>query len=224
LSDIDPIDALEAETVRAGRFLAGLTVDDWMRPTRCSPLNVRELAVHALRGAYRILDTLAAPRREGEPEKDAVTYWSYDPAKVGRGVVERAKAESDERALDADIGAEWAEKWGEALAEARAAAADDPLVTAIPGTIRLRDFMKTRCIEVGVHTMDLRDALGLEPDPSRECLEAVGDVLRGILGADLRPMGMDDVRFALTGTGRASLTDTERSMLGPLADSFPLLQ
>jgi hypothetical protein len=79
-------------------------------------------------------------------------------------------------------------------------------------------------IEVGIHTMDLRDALGLEPDPSPEGLEGLCDVLRGILGADLRTMGVDDVHFALAGTGRAKLTDAEREMLGPLADSFPLLQ
>jgi hypothetical protein len=49
-------------------------------------------------------------------------------------------------------------------------------------------------------------------------------VLRGLLGADLRPLGVDEVRFALAGTGRADLTDAERGVLGPLADSFPLLQ
>jgi uncharacterized protein (TIGR03083 family) len=220
----EPVDALEAETVRTASFLAGLTAEDWPRPTRCPPLSVRELAVHALRGAYRILDTLAAPPREGEPEKDAVTYWRYDVAKVGQGVVERAQAESDDRAPDADIAAEWGEAWAKALVAARAAADDDPLVNAIPGTIRLREFLKTRCIEVGVHTMDLRDALGLAPDPSLACLEAIGDVLRGVLGADLRPLGMDDVRFALVGTGRGELSAAEREMLGPLADSFPLLQ
>ena len=220
----EPIDALEEETLRTGDFLAGLSAEDWQRPTRCPPLSVRELAVHTLRGAYRILDTLAADPREGEPEKDAITYWGYDVAEVGKGVVERAQAESGERAPDADISAEWRATWPEALSAARAAAEDDPLVLAVPGTIRLREFLKTRCIEVGIHTMDLRHALGLDPDPSPECLEAVGDVLRGLLGADLRPLGMDDVRFALVGTGRGALTAAERAMLGPLADSFPLLQ
>lgn len=220
---IDPIEAVEAETLRTGKFLAGLTSEDWRRPTRCPPLTVRELAVHALRGAYRILDTLAKPRLEGEPQKDAVTYWRYDVAEVGRGVVDRAKAESSERAPGSDIAGEWGEKWSEAIAAARAAD-DDPLVTAIPGTIRMREFFKTRCIEVGIHAMDLRDALGQDPDPSPECLEAACDVLRGLLGADLRPLGMDDVRFALVGTGRGELTAEEKAMLGPLADGFPLLQ
>ncbi|MEX2393289.1 MAG: hypothetical protein WD826_02300, partial [Actinomycetota bacterium] len=68
------------------------------------------------------------------------------------------------------------------------------------------------------------DALGRDPDPTRWGLGATCDVLRGLLGADLRPLGVDDLRFALLGTGRATLTDGEREMLGPLADSFPLLQ
>jgi uncharacterized protein (TIGR03083 family) len=220
----EPLDALDAETERTAAFLDGLGPGDWGRPTRCPPLNLRELAVHTLRGAYRITDTLAAPRLDGEPEKDAITYWAYDRQAVGAGVVSRARHESGERPPDADIAAEWRRKWSEASAAARAAAADDPLIPALPGTIRLREFIKTRLIEVGVHTMDLRDAVGLAPDPSPEGLECLGDVLRGILGADLRPMGVDDVRFALAGTGRATLTEEERAMLGPLADRFPLLQ
>jgi len=219
-----PVDALEAETIKLGDFLGSLVSEDWRLPTRCPPLNVRELAVHALRGAYRIIDTFASPALDGEPEKDAITYWRYDPAAVGKGVVERAQAESEARSAGADIAAEWRETWADALATARAGADDDRLIPTIPGTIRLREFLKTRCIEVTIHGMDLRHALGLEPDPSAGGLEATCDVLRGILGTDLRPLGMDDVRFALLGTGRAVATDAERELLGPLADSLPLLQ
>jgi uncharacterized protein (TIGR03083 family) len=220
----EPADALEAETTRLGELLSSLTGGDWAAPTRCPPLNVRELAVHTLRGAYRIIDASAAAPLEGEPEKDAVTYWRYDPAAVGKGVIERAQAESEARAPDADIAAEWRDAWNEALAVAREGAEDDRLIPTIPGTIRLREFLKTRCIEVTIHAMDLRDALGLDPDPSAAGLEATGDVLRGILGTDLRPLGMDDVRFALVGTGRAQPSDGELEMLGPLSDSLPLLQ
>jgi uncharacterized protein (TIGR03083 family) len=220
----DPADALEAETTRLGELLFSLTSEDWAAPTRCPPLNVRELAVHTLRGAYRIIDTFAADPLEGEPEKDAVTYWRYDPAAVGKGVVDRAKAESEARAPDADIASEWRDSWTKALMVAREGAEDDRLIPAIPGTTRLREFLKTRCIEVTIHGMDLRNALGLDPDPSAAGLEVACDVLRGILGTDLRPLGMDDVRFALVGTGRAQPSDAELEMLGPLADSLPLLQ
>jgi uncharacterized protein (TIGR03083 family) len=221
---IEPIDALEAETTRLGDFLAALGPADWSLPTRCPPMIVRELAVHTLRGAYRIIDALSAPALEGEPEKDAITYWRYDAAVLGKDVIARAKAESEARGADADIAAEWRDAWTKALAMARAGADDDALIPAVPGTIRLREFLKTRCIEVTIHGMDLVHALGRDPDPTPGGLEATCDVLRGILGVDLRPLGMDDVRFALTGTGRAELTDPDREMLGPLTESFPLLQ
>jgi uncharacterized protein (TIGR03083 family) len=221
---VHPRDSLSEETARVGAYIAGLSSDDWQAPTRCPPLSVRELAVHALRGAYRIIDTLSAPALEGEPEKDAITYWRYDAAKVGKGVIDRAKAESDARPPAADISAEWREAWSRALDLAARSDEDDPLIPAVPGTIRLREFIKTRCIEVTIHGMDLRAAMGLPPDPTPGALEVVCDVLRGLLGADLRPLGMDEVHFALAGTGREDLTDAEREMLGPLSDAFPLLQ
>lgn len=220
----EPIDALEAEAARAQAFLAGLNADHWQRATRCPPMTVRELTVHALRGAYRIVELLATPVRDTEPEKDAVTYFRYDPVAVGVGVVSRAREESAARPPDADLAAEWAMAWKEALETARAAIGDDPVIASPLGTIRLREYLRTRCVEVTIHLMDLQHALGREPDPSPEGLEAACDVLRGLLGTDLRALDMDDVRFALVGTGRAALTAAEREMLGPLADSFPLLR
>lgn len=219
----NPLDALQAETERTGMFLAGLTAQDWMRPTRCPPMNVRELAVHALRGAYRIVSFLQTPV-SGEPQKDAVSYYRYDPVAVGVEVVDRAKVESEKRGPDADIAAEWREAWREALRAARAASGDDPVVASPLGTLRLHEYLRTRCVEVTIHSMDLRDAVGFDPDPTPEGLAATCDVLRGLLGGDVRPPGLDEVRFALTGTGREKLTDDERDLLGSRADRFPLLQ
>jgi uncharacterized protein (TIGR03083 family) len=219
----EPIDALEAETIRVGSFLASVQPDDWQRPTRCPPMSFREIAVHALRGAYRIREFLAAPPSGNEPEKDAVTYYGYEPGE-GAVIVQRAKQESEKRAPDADIAGEWRAAWADAIAAARTVADDDPVVVSPFGSLRLREYLKTRCVEVGIHAMDLRDALRLEPDPAPEALEVTCDVLRGILGADLRPLGVNELHFALAGTGRVQLTTDEREMLGPLSDSFPLLQ
>ena len=220
----EPIDALEAETARVGEFLDGLSPPDWGLPTRCTPLTVRELAVHAMRGAYRITQFLGEPPIDDEPQKDAVTYYRYDRAVVGAGVVSRAQAESAGRPADADLGSEWRAAWAAAIDAAGAASDDDPVVASPLGTIRLREYLRTRCVEVTIHAMDLHHALGLSPDPTPDGLEAACDVLRGLLGTDLRPLGLDDVRFALVGTGRADLTGEEREILGPLSESFPLLQ
>ncbi len=219
----EPIEALEREVERTGHFLGGLDASDWELPTRCPPLSVRELASHAARGARRILEMVSAGTVPGEPEKDAVTYFQYDPAAEGGQIVARAQAEGA-GALGLQMPGSWKSAWAEALPAARARTEENPVLQSPFGTIRLREYLRTRCVEVTIHAMDLRDALGLEPDPTPEGIEAACDVLRGLLGTDLRPLGVDDVRFALTGSGRAELGDSEREMLGPLADRFPLFQ
>jgi uncharacterized protein (TIGR03083 family) len=219
---VDPLEALEAEAERAAVLLEKLVPADWARPTRCPPLTVHELAVHALRGAYRIVEMLAAPPPEDEPERDAITYYRYDPAAVGPGVVVRAREDAAARPA-LGTAREWREAWEAAVAAARAHWEENPVVRSPLGTIRLREYVRTRCVEVTVHAMDLRAALGEAPDPTPEGLAATADVLRGLLGADLRPLGVDDLRFTLVGTGRERLSEEERVLLGPLAEAFPLL-
>jgi uncharacterized protein (TIGR03083 family) len=216
-------DALEDEAGRAGAFLGELGPSDWDLPTRCPPMTVLHLAVHTMRGALRIVEFLDAPPVEDEPQMDAVTYYRYDPADVGPTVVARAQKEAESR-TGAGFSAEWQAAWAAAIAAARRRADDNPVVASPFGTLRLREYLRTRCVEVTIHAMDLRNALGRDPDPTPWGLGATCDVLRGLLGADLRPLGVDDLRFALLGTGRATFTGAEREMLGPLADSFPLLQ
>jgi uncharacterized protein (TIGR03083 family) len=222
LSEIDPIVALEVEAERTAKLLEGLSDDDWKRPTRCPPLDLRQLAVHTLRAGLRLVELMANPV-SGEPEKGTVTYYRFDPKAVGVGVVERAQNDAEALA-GRDLVKEWRDGFAAAAASARENLDDDPVLATPVGTIRLREYIPTRCVELTIHTMDLRDALGMQPDPTAEGLAVACDVLRAMLGTDLRPMGMDDVRFALTGTGRAELTQAEREMLGPLSGSFPLLQ
>ena len=219
----EPLAALRAEAEHTAAFLDRIEPAQWRLETRCPPMDVRELTVHMMRGAYRVIEFLSKPPVLDEPEKDGVTYFRYDPVATGIGVVKRAKEESQARPADADLAGEWRSAWRDALAAAEAAIEDDPVVASPSGTLRLNEYLRTRCVEVTIHHMDVRDALGGEPDPTPAGLDAACDVLRGLLGTDLRPLGMDDVRFALVGTGRGELTAAERDMLGPLTDSFPLL-
>lgn len=214
------LDALAGEAARTRRFLEGLAPQDWERPTRCPPMTVLEMAAHARRGWARLAELLDAGPVEGEPEKDAATYYRFDRAALSSGVVTRARADAmafgDPQAL--------LDSWDDldaivtrARTVATAAVYRSPL-----GAVRFGEYVRTRVVEITVHLMDLRDAVGLAPDPGPEALEITGDVLRQLLGTDLRP-AVDDVRFALIGTGRAPLDPDERAALGPLADLFPLL-
>jgi hypothetical protein len=167
----------------------------------------------------RIEEMLDKGPVDTEPEKDSVTYFTYDP---GEGEVIVKRAQEAAVAFPPDLARTWDLEWTKALQRTRTHIGDDPVLQNVFGLIRLTEYLKTRCVEVGVHHMDLDDALGKKPHPDAGALEITGDVLRGLLGTDLRPLGVDDVRFALIGTGRAPLNDDERRLLGPLAEKFPL--
>jgi hypothetical protein len=113
----DPIEALENEAARTGDFLATLSDEDWARPTRCPPMNVRELAVHTLRAGMRLIELVGAPV-VGEPEKDILTYYRFDTTAVGFGVVERAQHDTAQRE-GTDLTAEWRTAFAAAAAAAR---------------------------------------------------------------------------------------------------------
>jgi len=214
------VDALAREVGSVGQLLHTLKPKQWEAPTRCAPLTVRELSAHMLRGAMRIQEGLDAGPVDAEPEKDAITYFQFDTSDEGPVIVRRAQEAS--ASFPADLAKTWDLEWTKSLQRARMYLNDDPVIHNVFGLIRLSEYLKTRVVEVVVHHMDLDDALGRKPHPDKEALEIVGDVLRGLLGTDLRPVGVDDVRFALAGTGRAQLNEDERQVLGPLAQKFPL--
>jgi uncharacterized protein (TIGR03083 family) len=214
------VDALAREVGSVGQLLHTLKPKQWELPTRCAPLTVRELSAHMLRGAVRIEEMLDAGPVDTEPEKDAITYFQFDSTDEGPVIVKRAQEAA--AAFPADLARTWDLEWTKELQRARTNIGDDPVLQNVFGLIRLTEYLKTRCVEVVIHHMDVDDALGKKPHPDPGALEIVGDVLRGLLGTDLRPLGVDDVRFALVGTGRAPLNDDERQLLGPLAEKFPL--
>jgi uncharacterized protein (TIGR03083 family) len=214
------VEALAREVGNVSKLLHSLDGEDWQKPTRCPPLTVRELAAHCLRGAARIQEMIAAGPIDSEPERDGVTYFQFDSASEAPIIARRAQESA--AAFPADLAKSWDVEWTKSLQRARGILGEDPVLHTVFGLMRMSEYLRTRCVEVVIHHMDLDDSLGKKPHPDPGALEAVGDVLRGLLGTDLRPLGMDDVRFALVGTGRAQLSDDERAMLGPLADRFPL--
>lgn len=218
----DVVGALRAEVERVGRFLDSIHEQDWVRPTRCPPMRVHELAAHALRGVIRIEQMFAAGAVDAEPEKDGATYFNYGP-NVADDVVERSFAAAKEFPI-ATLPGRWRDEWGDALERVESTLVhDDPVLPGVFGLIKLSEYMRTRVVEVVIHHMDIRDALGNEPDPDPAALDAVCSVLSELLGTDPRVLGMDGVRFALIGTGRAALNDREHAMLGPLSERIPVL-
>lgn len=216
------VEALAREVGAVGKALHKLTPQEWAKPTRCEPMTVKDLVAHMWRGSSRITEMLATDPIDDEPQKDAATYFQYNAAAEAPQILQRAQEVSGEFATPGDLVKAWDSQWIKALQAARAALGRDPVLPTVFGTMHLSEYLKTRIIEVTIHHLDIDDALGHAPHPDAAALEITGDVLRVLLGTDLRPLGMDDVRFALTGTGRAPLSDEERRYLGPLADLFPL--
>jgi uncharacterized protein (TIGR03083 family) len=221
-------DALLGEIDRVANFIESVDEKSWDAPTRCEPLTFREMLAHMLRGAFRINGMIDEGPLEQQPEADAITYWRIVGAvpnaaqPAGPSVVESAQSNASGRSTE-DLIKAWRADWETALSRSRGLRPEDPVLRNPFVTIRLSEFLRTRCLEVVVHHMDLRHALKRKPDPDVSALAVVDDVLTGLLGTDPRRTGMDPVRFALLGTGREKLNDAEKKALGPLSRGFPLI-
>ncbi|MGA4668389.1 maleylpyruvate isomerase family mycothiol-dependent enzyme [Propionibacteriaceae bacterium Y1923] len=128
-----------------------------------------ELAAHSMRAWTTLTQYLADPEPTGETPISAVVYLAEGMATDGvhAGVEQRARQDA------AEIGTSLAAAAREAAAAARDAldeAPDSRLVTTRFGVLALRDFLRTRNLELVVHGLDLAKALGVEPPP--ELVEA----------------------------------------------------
>lgn len=190
----------------------------WL-PTGCTGWAVRDLVFHLLGDAQRALVAFGTPAG-GAADVDAVTYWrSWRPGTPGAQASRRntrimASVWSSIAAL-AELYAETARA---VLVQARRLDAG-ALVHTQGHVITVGDLLSTLAVEAAVHHLDLTASLP-GPDPARDVLGAVRDVLDGLGG---RPAeGWDDDRYVRVGTGRAELTAAERASLGPAAGLFPL--
>lgn len=80
-------EALQAETERLIELAEALGPIDWIRPTRCPPLDMRTLLAHVL-SSYTALERVAVEAPvAGEPDQDHLTWWDYDPKEMGAWVL-----------------------------------------------------------------------------------------------------------------------------------------
>ncbi|MGZ4109295.1 MAG: maleylpyruvate isomerase N-terminal domain-containing protein [Actinomycetota bacterium] len=214
---------LDDEGRLAAAVVAGLPPDAFARPTRYPPWDVRILVGHMVRDLERVVAALDEPPPDAAAT-DAVSYFrNYDPRAAGPGITARAM----EAAGGFDSTEALARGFDEMLRRCvEAAEAHDParLLRTRVTTIRLDEFLKTRILEIGVHGLDLADALDRDPWLSPAAASLIRGILTGLLGDDpSAALGWTDLTYIETGTGRRPLTDAERSFLGPRANAFPLL-
>jgi uncharacterized protein (TIGR03083 family) len=222
-SAADPLQALREECAELSKFALDLSEDDFSRPTRCTAWNVKELLGHLYWGLNRAKRSLAEPP-PAVADTDSVSYWrSYDPLGDAPGVAERATQRAAEYGSGRELAHGWDELWREVVAAAEAEDRERIVSTWGP-TLTLDEFLKTRVLEVTVHRMDLQDAFGQKGWGTDAAISIVDDTLEDLLGVEPpSELEWDVVDFIEAGAGRRPLTDSEREILGPLAERFPLL-
>jgi hypothetical protein len=85
------------------------------------------------------------------------------------------------------------------------------------------DFIATLAVEAAIHYLDLTTPLLSAPEPDPASLALVRRVLDGLLGTPMPP-DRNDISYALKGTGRVPVSDSDRGIIGALADQLPLLR
>lgn len=157
------------------RTLRAITPGLWDRRAALGEWSTRELAAHTLRAFVTIEGYLAAPPATDRVLADAAEYYATalsDPT-AHQGVAARARQAG--RQLIDPVGE--AEATIERVLAQIAATADDEPVNTFAGQITLAEYLATRVVEVGVHTLDLQRATGqraeLHPDTAAVVLSVL---------------------------------------------------
>jgi len=202
--------------------VAGLSDEDFARPSGCAGWLVRDLVCHLVIDAQDVLITLVTPA-DSAPTRNAVTYWEVtstpptgaDPLDA---LVVRLAAAYEEPGLLKfhldDVGA----------AAGRAAELADPdlRVSTKDVVLTAGDYLSAYVLEWTLHHLDLGAHLPDVTEPPTECLARAREMLEEIAGTPF-PASFSDTDALLVGTGRRAPTGTENSELGELATNLPLV-
>jgi uncharacterized protein (TIGR03083 family) len=227
------VDALESQCKELIALVDELDDSDWDRPTRCPGWTVRELATHC-EGMLERLPGYAEMRVDGPAEIDRVGYYRYDPDGPREGedpsktfsehirdrVIDEAAGRSIEQLRDS-LG-----RHGQtAMAAVRGINATLVMKRSGHPPIEFGEFVASRVLEFGVHSMDIGHATLRGERVHPDAVPVITGILDGLLGSPLpKSLGWDPRTYILTGTGRRPLLSNERFVLGPLAEKFPLLR
>jgi uncharacterized protein (TIGR03083 family) len=226
-------EALGAQLGDLTALVGELSDEDLTRPTRCPGWTVAELVAHCEGMVLRLVGENAVPVN-GEAEIDRVGYYRYDPDGPREG-------ESSDRTFSEVIRDRVIDEvHGRSGVELRASlehAVDGALrgVREIPAERVIKrsghprmtfgEFVASRNLEFGVHTMDIAHALGRPECVQPATAAVITGILDGLLGEPVPDsLQWDSTAYILIGTGRRELDAGEATALGPLAAAFPLLR
>jgi uncharacterized protein (TIGR03083 family) len=236
-SDSDDLEALRLQLDDLLALVGQLQEDDFGRPTRCPGWTVAELVAHCEGMLVRLVGDNARSVG-GTAEIDRVGYYRYEPdgpreaEGEGRAPGRTFSEVIRDRVIDevgGRRGPELRSSLDAAVASALLGMQEIPpdLVIHRSGhpKITYGEFVASRNLEFGVHTMDIAHATGRPERAHPAAAAIITGILDGLLGASPpHALGWDATTYILTGTGRRQLGADERATLGPLAARFPLLR
>jgi uncharacterized protein (TIGR03083 family) len=205
----DPRQWFTVASAGAVEVLDAVPDDVWPGPG-LGEWTVRELGAHTLRAWTTLRDYLAEPVPGPDgPVLTAAEYLATGMAVPGvhDGVARRARDDSAELGDDLVAAARTAAIEAAALVDAEP---DDRRVPTRFGVLTLREYLRTRALELTVHGHDLARAVGVDVPPR---LRAAAVPALGLV-AELAGERDDAVRLLAAATGRARL-DAGYGSLGP---------
>jgi uncharacterized protein (TIGR03083 family) len=226
-------DALAEQFGELIRLVQELSDDDFRLPTRCPGWSVAELVAHCEGMLIRLVGE-NAQEVDGPPEIDRVGYYRYDPdgPREGESPDKTFSEVIRDRVIDEVGGRSGAELLASlqgavdgAVSGMREVPAHRVIKRSGHPRMTFGEFVASRNLEFGVHTMDIASAVG-KPErlPPRTEVIITG-ILDELLGFPLpASLPWDATTYILTGTGRRQLDANERARLGALATRFPLLR
>jgi len=227
------IDALAAQLGDLLALVGELADDDFRRPTRCPGWSVAELVAHCEGMLRRLVGENAQPVA-GEAEIDRVGYYRYDPdgPREGEDADKTFSEIIRDRVID-EVGGRSGEQLRASLEDAVSGAlhglgqipAERVIKRSGHPRMTFGEFVTSRNLEFGVHTMDIANALGRPERVQPAAARIITGILDGLLGEPLPDsLRWNATTYILTGTGRRELGTDEHAKLGALAAKFPLLQ
>ncbi|GAB3422647.1 maleylpyruvate isomerase mycothiol-dependent enzyme family protein [Flindersiella endophytica] len=216
--------AFETEALALESALGKLTEADYARPTNCPPWSVKDLVVHIAQGLSWVGKLTATTKPVTLNE--AADYYRRAVRKTSayhQDIADRAQAEAASLPDGAAAARLLAERWREAL-WACASADGSEAVESASGVSSRTDMLTTRVIAHAAHGLDLALSLETTPWTTQAALDVMRPVFVSLFGGEPPvELGWDEPAFFACATGRRSLADGERTILGDRADAFPLL-
>ncbi|PRX98546.1 maleylpyruvate isomerase N-terminal domain-containing protein [Allonocardiopsis opalescens] len=208
--------ALRAEVAAFTGAVAGFAEHDFRASTRCVPWTVAELLIH-VRDAVNRLPSMLADLPPARADVSAAGYYQPDvrfSVATNADRVMIAQKGAREFATGRALGASFTAACEELLAAVASEPAGRLVRTRHGDAMSLTDFLATRVVELGLHGLDVSDALGrpawLSPQAAR-VLELL--LLSGEDPDRARPDGWDRLDFLRKATGRAGLSPIEAAEL-----------